>query len=56
MNSGKATQLKLFYFSNLLYFLEEHFPSKRQILEEHSVWNPEISVYLGNNVLNQLIF
>ena len=43
-------------FSNLLYFLEEHFPSKRQILEEHSVWNPEISVYLGNNVLNQLNF
>ena len=29
-------------FTNLLHFLEEHFPSKRQILEEHSVWNPDI--------------
>lgn len=43
-------------FSSLLFFLEEHFPSKKQILEEHSVWNPDISVYLGNNVLNQLNF
>jgi DNA mismatch repair ATPase MutS len=43
-------------FTSLLFFLEEHFPSKKQILEEHSVWNPDISVYLGNNVLNQLNF
>lgn len=43
-------------FTNLLFFLEEHFPSKKQILEEHCIWNPDISVYLGNNVLNQLNF
>lgn len=43
-------------FTQLLQFLENHFPSKKQILEEHSVWNPDVSVYLGNNVLNQLNF
>jgi DNA mismatch repair protein MutS len=37
--------------TNLLLFLKEH---ATQILEEHTVWNPDSSVYLGNNVLNQL--
>jgi len=43
-------------FVYLLNFLDLHFPSKKQILEEHSVWNPDSSTYLGNNVLNQLNF
>ena len=43
-------------FLSLLNFLDIHFPSKKQILEEHVVWNPESSTYLGNNVLNQLNF
>ena len=38
----------------LLIFISEHFPSLKQILHEHSIWNPETSVFLGNNVLNQL--
>jgi DNA mismatch repair protein MutS len=37
--------------TNLLLFLKEH---ATQILEDHTVWNPDSSVYLGNNVLNQL--
>jgi DNA mismatch repair protein MutS len=38
----------------LLLFLSEHFPSNSSLLYEHSIWNPETSVFLGNNVLNQL--
>lgn len=38
-------------FTHLLMFLKDHGSSA---LEEHSVWNPHMSVYLGNNVLNQL--
>lgn len=38
----------------LLSFLSEHFPSNSSLLYEHSIWNPETSVFLGNNVLNQL--
>jgi len=41
-------------FVRLLEFIEDHFPSTKQILEEHTVWKPEDNVYLGNNVLNQL--
>jgi DNA mismatch repair protein MutS len=42
----------------LLDFIDNHFPSNinKQNFEEHSVWNPDISTYLGNNVLNQLNF
>ena len=43
-------------FTHLLSFLGSHFPSKKQVLEEHNIWNPDMSVYLGNNVLNQLNF
>uniref|UniRef100_A0A6C0IFL3 DNA mismatch repair proteins mutS family domain-containing protein n=1 Tax=viral metagenome TaxID=1070528 RepID=A0A6C0IFL3_9ZZZZ len=38
----------------LLLFLSEHFPSNSSLLYEHSIWNPETTVFLGNNVLNQL--
>jgi len=38
-------------FTQLLLFLNDH---SKQVLEEHIIWNPEDSVYLGNNVLNQL--
>jgi len=38
-------------FLSLLVFLKEHGCTN---LEEHTVWNPETCVYLGNNVLNQL--
>ena len=41
-------------FISLLIFLEEHFPTGKQSLEQHVIWKPEDSVYLGNNVLNQL--
>ena len=45
-------------FLFLLDFLDSHFPSKKEIssLEDHIVWNPDLSTYLGNNVLNQLNF
>ena len=36
----------------LLLFLQDHYPSIA--LQEHSNWNPEKAMYLGNNVLNQL--
>ena len=36
----------------LLLFLQDHYPSIA--LQEHSNWNPEKCMYLGNNVLNQL--
>jgi DNA mismatch repair protein MutS len=38
-------------FTHLLLFLNDH---SKQVLEEHVLWNPDDSVYLGNNVLNQL--
>jgi len=43
---------------HLLDFLESHFPSKnmQQNLESHTIWNPDLSTYLGNNVMNQLNF
>ena len=37
--------------THLCHFLKDH---GSQTLEEHSIWNPDTSVYLGNNVLNQL--
>lgn len=37
----------------LLNFIQDHFPSCKQTFD-HSIWKPENSVYLGNNVLNQL--
>ena len=43
-------------FITLLQFIHNHFPMCRQVLEEHSIWNPDSSTYLGNNVLNQLNF
>ena len=36
----------------LLLFLQDHYPSIA--LQEHTNWNPENAMYLGNNVLNQL--
>lgn len=39
---------------SLVCFLNDHFPSVKKILESNSIWNPESSVFLGNNVLNQL--
>lgn len=38
----------------LLLLLLDHFPTNSSLLHEHSIWNPETSVFLGNNVLNQL--
>lgn len=38
----------------LLKFLELHFPNTKQQLKTHTVWDERSSVYLGNNVLNQL--
>ncbi len=38
----------------LLRFAEEHLPSAIQNLSEHHLWNPDHSVYLGNNTLSQL--
>jgi DNA mismatch repair protein MutS len=45
-------------FIYLLDFLDCHFPSNKtqQSLESHTNWNPDLSTYLGNNVLNQLNF
>jgi len=38
----------------LLNFLKMHFPNIKQQLYIHEYWDPTVSVYLGNNVLNQL--
>ena len=38
----------------LLNFLKMHFPNVKQQLHTHELWDPSSSVYLGNNVLNQL--
>lgn len=38
----------------LLHFAEQHLPSAIQNLHEHTVWTPELSVYMGNNTLSQL--
>jgi len=38
----------------LVKFLNEHFPSLKTLLHDHKMWNPDQSVFLGNNVLNQL--
>ena len=43
-------------FIILLEFIDNHFPSNKQNLEDHTIWNPDNSTYLGNNVLNQLNF
>ena len=39
---------------SLLSFAEQHFPSAIQNLHEHISWNPETSLYMGNNTLYQL--
>ena len=39
---------------SLLSFAEQHFPSAVQNLHEHISWNPESSLYMGNNTLYQL--
>lgn len=39
---------------SLVCFLNDHFPSLKKILESNTIWNPDSSVFLGNNVLNQL--
>ena len=39
---------------SLIMFLNDHFPSLKNMLDNHTIWNPETSVFLGNNVLNQL--
>jgi DNA mismatch repair protein MutS len=40
--------------TGLLNFLKMHFPNIKQQLYVHECWDPAFSVYLGNNVLNQL--
>jgi DNA mismatch repair protein MutS len=39
---------------SLLRFAEDHLPSAIQQLQEHTIWSPETSVYMGNNTLAQL--
>lgn len=39
---------------NLLRFAEDHLPSAIQNLQDHWIWSPESSVYMGNNTLSQL--
>lgn len=39
---------------SLLHFAEQHLPSAVVNLHEHLAWNPESSVYMGNNTLSQL--
>lgn len=39
---------------SLLRFAEDHLPSAIQNLQEHTIWTPETSVYMGNNTLLQL--
>ena len=39
---------------SLLLFAEEHLPSAVQNLFEHTLWTPDLSVYMGNNSLSQL--
>jgi DNA mismatch repair protein MutS len=39
---------------SLIMFLNDHFPSLKNMLDSHTIWNPDTSVFLGNNVLNQL--
>lgn len=38
----------------LLRFIEDHFPSMSEKLHSHSLWIPQESVFLGNNVLQQV--
>ena len=38
----------------LLRFIEDHFPSMSEKLHSHTLWNPQESVFLGNNVLQQV--
>lgn len=38
----------------LLKFIEDHFPSMSEKLHSHTLWIPEESVFLGNNVLQQV--
>lgn len=39
---------------SLLRFAEDHLPSAIQQLQEHTIWTPETSVFMGNNTLAQL--
>ena len=39
---------------SLLSFAEQHLPSAIQDLQEHIIWSPESSLYMGNNTLYQL--
>lgn len=38
----------------ILRFIEDHFPSMTEKLHSHFLWIPEESVFLGNNVLQQV--
>ena len=38
----------------LLRFIEDHFPSMTEKLHSHTLWIPQESVFLGNNVLQQV--
>ena len=40
----------------LVRTIEEHFPSLTDRLHAHTIWSPEESVFLGNNVLTQINF
>ena len=39
---------------SLLRFAEDHLPSAIQDLQDHTLWTPETSVFMGNNTLLQL--
>ena len=39
---------------SLLRFAEDHLPSAIQNLHNHTIWSPEMAVYMGNNTLLQL--
>jgi DNA mismatch repair protein MutS len=45
------TEMSLVY---LLRFIEDHLPSMTDRLNQHTLWIPDRSVFLGNNVLNQV--
>lgn len=39
---------------SLLRFAEDHLPSAIHDLQDHSIWTPETTVFMGNNTLSQL--
>jgi DNA mismatch repair protein MutS len=53
LNERPHVELSL---TSLVRVVEEHFPSFTERLHIHTVWSPEDSVFLGNNVLTQINF